>query len=115
MADVKPKMTVLFEIKLSTADLIENKVPWGKEKTTEIIAEMRNIRYEDDGETIVDDGEHTIPFWACEVAQAVFKEISTKSGKKPVWTELAYVREIYEDTNWEGEVKEFSNASIGAM
>jgi len=116
MADVKPDKVVHFELDLNNAKLVKNEVPWGdKKETTEIIAQMRNIRYEDDNEeTIVDDGEHTVPFWACEVVQQALKEIASRA-KRPKWAKLAYVRSVYKENNFEGVEKDFSEASIAIL
>jgi len=115
MADVKPDAVVHFELDLNGAKLVKNEVPWGdKKETTEIIAEMRNIRYEENDEEIADDGEHTVPFWACEVVQEALKEIA-KRTKRPKWAKLAYVRSVYKENNWEGVEKDFSRAAIAVL
>ncbi len=119
MADVNPDKPVHFQMDMHSLQLKVNEVPWGdKKETTEIIAEMRNIKYEhtDDGDLIVDDGQHTIPFWACELAQTIIKEYSQRPKKQQKqWLDLAYVRSVYKDTNWEGAEKEFSEAAFAVL
>lgn len=99
--------TYQFEIAVGSIKLLEEiDTPWGK--TTEAKANMRNIQNAD-GESFIDDGEHNLPFWACDPLQKVLNDI--RSG----WQTLEFVRTFEMGQNKKGETVEINEAAFGLV
>lgn len=74
-----------FEIDLKSITPVESEVPFGKTGfVTEALAEMKNV----DGE---EDGEHTIPFWACGPLQEIAAPMLSKR-KGPQFVKIGFMR-----------------------
>ncbi len=92
MADCDTDKWIDFEIQIASLTPVDSQVPFGSGydaatgkmgQVTEAIAEMRNILN-------VDDGEHTIPFWACSELQTYLEPLlKSLKGK---WTEMRFKR-----------------------
>ncbi len=118
MADVSPGIWVNLELKIHTLTPVESEVPFGKgfgEKligggiqmgtVTEATAEMQNIQ-SIDGVEMAEDGEHTIPFWACAALQGYLEpQLKQLKGK---WVKLSYKREVMMRKGKENSVAEFA-------
>lgn len=109
-AQTKAEETYTFEVKVDTVQLLEDIiVPFGKTgKTTEAKAQMRNIK-DSTGEGFIDDGEHNVPFWACDAFQKVFGDVRTG------WQELEYQRTFEMGENEKGAEVEINDAAFNLL
>jgi len=94
MAQTEPETWSGFKINLASLEAVEADVPFGKTgKIMEATAEMKDI-HSQSGDEMAENGEHTIPFWACSALQTIISEAELKIGKKAYWITMRYKRTV---------------------
>jgi len=109
MGKTKPDVVYTFNVKVDSLVIIEVKTPWAEQfgMTIEAKGQFKNIVDEEDDE-FEEDGEHVVPFWACEA----FQRTVVESGKTKGWLSMEYKRNIATGLNREGKEVELSGASF---
>lgn len=111
MAFVDENREVHFEIDRKKT-FVEQIVPpfalKGDRKTiSQLRAEMRDIKYADTEEEVIEDGEHVAPFWTGRPIKAAFKKSNSKK-----WIRLAYIRSVEIEELPDGSTKTINSAAI---
>ncbi len=110
-AKVEADETYSFEVDVNTLKVKETKgTPWEEEfgPTFEATGEFRNIE-DSDGEEYEKDGEHMVPFWACEAFQ---EQVGEGEPNKKGWLKMEYIRNEADGENRDGKPVKLSGAAF---
>jgi len=106
MANAEADETYSFLVKVDTIEVSNSDTPWGD--TTEAKADFKDIKHDKKGTELAEDGEHMVPFWACEAFQKSLKD----NGKFKGWVEMEYIRSEEDGINREGKEVSLSGAAF---
>ncbi len=102
-ATVEPGLIINMMINLTSIEVSTAKTPWGDQ--SEATAAIKEI-IDEEGDEAAEDGDHSVPFWACSGLQKVIKE----HGKQKGWLQVAYKRETSRGKNRDGEKVDINEA-----